>query len=106
MIENGRVVERVMRMGIEHRSGIPTEALWDLATKQLTEEDKRAKSVKSNFNSIEEWFDEMKKTFTLAYAFVKSSSGLEIIRFSEIPSKEKFVFAGWSSPSMPRFNQL
>lgn len=106
MIENGRIVERVMRMGIEHRAGVPTEALWDLATKQLTEEDKRVKSVKSNFNSIEEWFNEMKKTFTLAFAFAKSASGLEVIRFNEIPNKEKFAFDGWSSPTMPRFNKL
>lgn len=106
MIESGRVVERVMRMGIEHRAGISNEALWDLATKQLTEEDKRTKSVKSEFGSIEEWFSEMKKTFALAYAFVKSASGSEVVRFSELPNKEKFAFAGWSSPTMPRFNQL
>ena len=106
MIENGRVVERVMRMGIEHRTGIPTEALWDLATKQLTEEDKRIKNIKPNFDSLEEWFAEMKKTFALAYALVKNSGGLEIVRFSEFPNKEKFVFAGWASPAMPRFNQL
>lgn len=43
MITNEQVYERAMRMGIEGRC-VPHEAIWDLATKQLAEEDRRVDS--------------------------------------------------------------
>ena len=106
MIENGRVVERIMRMGIEHRNGVPLEGLHDLAVKQLTEEEAKRKKISPKFDSLQEWCDECVQTLSLAFAFVERNGSLEVLKFSEFPNPLKYKFVGWSSDTFPRFREV
>ena len=93
---NERITERIMRMGIEHRSGVPLDKLWDLATKQIKEEDKKAEAARKFDGGS---FDAWKIAFgAIGLAFAYVSDKLEIIRVNDF-SKVKFI--EWRTPTMP-----
>ena len=101
-IDEGRIAERVMRMGIEHRAGTPLEDLHDLAIRQIKEESKKI-TVKSTFANLQDWFNEMSKNSGLAYAFIYNSENvLEVFRFNSI---EGFKLDFWRSLTMPQMSR-
>ena len=102
-IDEGRIVERVMRMGIEHRARVPLEDLHDLAIKQLKEDAKKSE-VKSTFDSLQDWFNEMRKNHGLAYAFMYNAENvLEVFRFNSI---DGFKLDFWRSATMPQLSRV
>lgn len=102
-VDSGRVVERVMRMGIEHRGGIPLDDLHDLAVKQLREESKNVE-VKSTFETLHDWFNEMSKNSGIAYAFMYNDENvLEVFRFNSI---EGFKLDYWRNETMPQLSRV
>lgn len=105
-IDSGRIIERVMRMGIESRSGVPDEQLWDLATKQL-KEGAKVVTTKSKFESLQDWFETCKIEFSLAYALVYDKSGTPtVLKFRDFPDALKYRFDGWASSFMPRLTAI
>ena len=92
MITNEQVVERVMRMGVEHRSGVQHDRLWDVAREQLkTEAAKRRTIVPSK--SWEDWKSE---DYRLAFMYVDGK--LAIVR---ITNPDAVQLVGWRSPYIP-----
>lgn len=74
-ISNESVVERIMRMGVEHKSGVPIDALWDLAVKQLAKSD--VKNATSTPDFIQ-WLKDTKNNYVFMY--VK-----DILNFVKLP---------------------
>ena len=108
MITNDRIIERVMRMGIEHRNGVPLEELHDLAIRQLTKENMKRMQISSKFGNLQEWFTKCTQTSSIAYAFVERNGSLEVLKFSEFPNPIKYQFVGWGlgSGEFPRLREL
>lgn len=94
MITNEQVVERVMRMGVEHRSGVPVEKLWDLAREQL----KTAKPKIVPLQSYEAWAEHFwaEQEYRLAFMYVDNK--LQVVRVDD-PSTVSFVT--WRSARLP-----
>lgn len=95
MVSNEAIIERIMRMGVEHRAGTPVDKLWDLAEKQLS---KPKQQYKSKYASFADWFKEQTAQFGIAFAFAYVNSKLEVLRVSSL-SNVKFV--EWRSNTMP-----
>ncbi len=94
MITNERVYERAMRMGIEGRC-VPREAIWDLATKQLAEDDRKVKvsMVGKKFATFDEYCSAALADGGRAYAMTYKSGKPEIVWFVD-PATVEFV--GWN----------
>jgi hypothetical protein len=91
---NEEIIERVMRMGIEHRSGISYDALFDLARKEI----KASKNRIQGEVPFDEWKSRSKRQ--LRYAMIKINGVLQIVKFlGAAPSDFKFV--RWVTPTMP-----
>ncbi len=98
-ISNEQVVERVMRMGMEHRTGVPFERLHDLARKQLAEEAAREKqSLK--YRSFEEWLADV-TTCRFAFMFIKDR--LQVIR---VNNTETIRFIEWRTDTIPLIEHI
>jgi hypothetical protein len=90
MIQNERIIERIMRMGIEHRCGTPLDGLWNLAEKQLSE----PRRVKSIFSDIDSWF----AADGPHYAFATINHRLQIVHVTDLKG---IRLLRWRSPMMP-----
>lgn len=96
-MDRSEIIERVMRMGIEHRSGIPLEELDDLAEKQLRSEQKQRAQSNGSL-SIDDWWND---SSIPKYAFVSTNDKLELRLFSS-PTPE-YSFVGWRLDTFPEF---
>ena len=97
-IDETRIVERVMRMGIEHRAGTPVEDLYDLAVRQIKEDSKKV-SISDTFDNIQHWWNEMQKNFGCAYAMMRNETNqLQCIRLS---SADGLRIEQWASKTIP-----
>jgi hypothetical protein len=90
MITNERVCERVMRMGIEHRAGVPLDKLWDLARQQLKAA--KAAPVKSSI-TFNEW---LAQEFRFAFTHIQG-----VLTVIKVPDVSKIEFKGWRTPTIP-----
>ena len=108
MIASDRIIERVMRMGIEHRNGVPLEELYDFASRQIAKEDMNRSRISPKFGNLQEWFTKCMQTASIAYAFVERNGSLEVLKFSEFPNPIKYQFVGWGlgSGDFPRLREL
>jgi hypothetical protein len=97
-IDESRIIERMMRMGIEHRLGTPLEELYDLATRQIKEEADRVE-ISTTFDSIQHWWNEMQKNFGVAYALIRD--GNNHLRCVRIQSTDGFKIKKWASETIP-----
>ena len=102
-IDEGRVVERVMRMGIEHRCGVPLDDLHDLAIKQLKEESKKATST-SVFENLQDWFKAMCESGGLAYAFMYDAG--KVLQVFRITSLDGLKLDYWRSTNFPQVSKV
>ena len=82
MNTNEQITERVMRMGVEHRNGVPLDKLHDLAAKQLNEV---KPNVAQQIASFEDW-----KAQSNQFAFMNVNDKLQIVRVKD-PSTVLFV---------------
>jgi hypothetical protein len=96
MISNEQVVERVMRMGIESRCGVPDDRLHDLARKQLTEEAKRG--IPQQPTTFEEWLNLKQGVFPWLYAFSYIKGVLQVIK---VMPHDKLKLIEWRSNNWP-----
>lgn len=99
-MDNNRIVERVMRMGIEHRGGMPLDRLYDEAIKQLKSENSRSLPRPSKYKNIQEWWSDQ---HALHYAFIESANHLTIERLQNM---DGLVFVEWASFTTPRFKRV
>lgn len=75
--ENEQIVERVMRMGIEARASLSANDLWNLASKQLKDEEKKRKQ-QSTPTTLQDWFRTPVK-----YAFMYINGQLQVVRVTD-----------------------
>lgn len=92
---NPQVIERIMRMGIEHRAGIPLEELHSLAEKQLAT--KRPQPSKSTFSSLQEWFEHNTATHGRAYALIYTNNKPSVQVISSLNELATMSFKGWNT---------
>ena len=86
-ISNESVVERVMRMGIEHRSGVPIDNLWDLAVKQLAYSNN---CIRNTTPSFEKWISNSENKY--AFTYIKN-----VLTFVNISNANNLICIGWRS---------
>lgn len=94
-ITNEQIVERVARMGVEHRAGRTIEQLWDLARQELR---RVSPPPVRPARSFEAWAAADERTDGLRYAFTQLNGRLTIVRVVD-PSSARLV--GWRTPHLP-----
>lgn len=99
MTDDSHVIERVMRMGIEHRNGVPVSDLYNLATRQLIAERKAERSIPAKFSNLEDWWAYMCTVWNVPYAFAVVNGRLEVVKLTALTQVQEVL--RWRSPTLP-----
>jgi hypothetical protein len=91
-ITNEEIVERVMRMGCEHRAGVPVDKLWDLSTKQIKKCRTQITPIIPAF-SFNDW-----KTSIRPYAFMTINGVPQLVI---IDDTIHVSLISWKTPTIP-----
>lgn len=94
MITNEEIIKRVMRMGIEHRSGVPYDRLWDVALAEL----KNRQRAVTSAQPFKEWQALDEAVHGRRFAFMQRDGKLQIVHVKDPMS---VVLVKWRSSQMP-----
>lgn len=87
---NEEIVERIMRLGIEHRFGVPLDKLWDLAAKQIKHPSPMF--VTRPRSDFDDW-----KVSDFKFAFMYAGG---ILKLFKIDDPDTVVLVGWRNPTI------
>lgn len=91
---DSRVIERVMRSGIEFRAGLSLDKIFDRAQAEVNATDKKRKVASSSqgFKTLEEWFNY--DDGGLKFALLRANGKMECVCVNSISN---LVLDGWST---------